>query len=46
MGATLRQKIGAESLDVSAFLLGIQESLRGQKASMAPSNKSGPSRRS
>jgi FKBP-type peptidyl-prolyl cis-trans isomerase FklB len=35
MGATLRKQIGAEAVDVGAFLQGMQQSLSGQKASMS-----------
>ncbi|HUE17774.1 MAG TPA: FKBP-type peptidyl-prolyl cis-trans isomerase [Planctomycetaceae bacterium] len=35
VGTTLRRQIGTGSLDLSAFLLGMQQSLSGQKASLS-----------
>jgi FKBP-type peptidyl-prolyl cis-trans isomerase FklB len=35
MGMTLRKQIGAETLDLSAFLRGMQQSLEGEKASLS-----------
>ena len=35
MGMTLRKQVGIENLDVAAFLLGMQESLAGQKATLS-----------
>jgi len=35
MGTTLRKQIGAETIDVAAFLRGMQQSLAGEKASLS-----------
>ncbi len=35
MGMTLRKQVGTENLDAAAFLLGMQESLAGQKATLS-----------
>ena len=35
VGTTLRRQLGSGSLDLSAFLLGMQQSLSGQKASLS-----------
>jgi FKBP-type peptidyl-prolyl cis-trans isomerase len=35
MGSTLRKQIGAETIDVAAFLQGMQQSLAGQKATLS-----------
>jgi FKBP-type peptidyl-prolyl cis-trans isomerase FklB len=36
IGANLRQQIGAGGLDLAGFLLGIQQSISGQKAALSP----------